>query len=80
MFPLAHVIVEDHYLEIHKETNNSSLYFLDNARKAIKSAFSIVGNCPELPKTPQMKKGKVAGMLIVDHNMHQALSEFAISE
>ena len=79
-FPPAHRVVEGHYLEIYKETNNGSLYYIDNARKTMISAFSIVVNCPELPKTPQKKRGKVVEMFIVDHDMHRALSELAISE
>ena len=44
------------------------------------SAFSVDGNCPELPKTLQKKRGKAVEMLIVEHDMHQALSVLVISE
>ena len=72
--------MEGHYLEILKETSNGSLYYIDNAQKVLISAFSIVENCPELPKNLQKKKGKVVEMFIVNHDMHQALSELVISD
>lgn len=71
--------MEGHHLEIYKETNNGSLYYVDNARQALISAFSADGNCPELPKTLQKKRGKVV-LFIVDHDIHQALDELVISE
>ena len=79
-FPLVHRIVEGHYLEILKEISNGSLYYIDNAQKVLISAFSIAENYPELPKTLQKKRGKVVEMFIVNHDMHQALSELVISE
>ena len=79
-FPPAHRVVEDHYLEIHRETNNGTVYYVDHIRKALISAFCIVGNCPELPTTLQNKCGKNVDMFIVDHDIHQVLSELAISE
>ena len=72
-FPPAHCIVEGHYLEIYKETNNDGLYYIDNACKTLISASSIVGNCIELPKTLQKKRVKDVKMFIVGHDMHQAL-------
>ena len=72
--------MEGHYLEILKETSNGSLYYIDNAQKVLISAFSIAENYPELPKTLQKKRGKVVEMFIVNHDMHQALSELVISE
>ena len=79
-FPLAHCVVEGHYLEIYKETISGGLYYIDNPHKALISAFSIVGNYPELPRTPQKKSGKIVEMFSVDHDMHQALLELVISE
>ena len=79
-FPPAHRVVEGHYLEIHRETNNGTVYYVDQTRKALISAFCIVGNCPELPTTLQRKCGKNVDMFIVDHDIHQVLSELAISE
>ena len=72
--------MEGYNLEIYKETNNGSLYYVDNARQTLISAFSVDGNCPELPKTLQKKRGKAVEMLIVEHDMHQALSVLVISE
>ena len=50
-FPLAHRVMEGHCLEIYKETNDGTLYYIDNTRKALISAFCVVGNCPELPSS-----------------------------
>jgi len=57
-FPPAHRVIEGHYLEIFKETNCSSLYYINDARKALISAFSIVGNC-QLPTRIQKKGAKI---------------------
>ena len=79
-FPPAYRVVEGHYLEIYKETNGGMLYYIDNTCKALISAFCVVGNCPELTSTQQMKRGKNVEMFIVNHDIHQVLYELAISE
>ena len=78
-FPPALRIAEGHYVEVYKETNNDSLDYINNARKALISAFSIDGSCPELPETLQKKRGKVVEMFIIDHDMHQALFDLVKS-
>ena len=79
-FPPAHRVVEGHYLEIYKETNDGTLHYIDNTRKALISAFCAVGNCTELPSTQLKKRGKNVEMFIVNHDIQQALYELAISE
>ena len=79
-FPPGHRVVEGHDLEIYNETNDGTLYYIDNTRKALISAFCVVGNCPELPSTQQKKRGKNVEMFIVDHDIHKALYELEISE
>ena len=69
-FPPAHRVVEGPYLEIYKETNDGTLYYIDNTRKALISAFCVVGNCPELPSTQLKKRGKNVEMFIVNHDIH----------
>ena len=44
------------------------------------TAFCVIGNCPELPSTQQKKRGKNVKMFIVNHDIHQALYQLAISE
>ena len=79
-FPPGHRVVEGHDLEIYNENNDGTLYYIDNTRKALISAFCVVGNCPELPSTQQKKRGKNVEMFIVDHDIHKALYELEISE
>lgn len=79
-FPPNHRVIEGHYLEIFKETSDGALYYIDFQRKAMISAFCIVGNCPDLPSENHKRRGKDTVMFTVDHDMHQALSEIAISE
>ena len=80
IFPPAHWVVEGHYLEIYKETNDGTLYYIDNTCKALSSVFCVVGSYPELPLTQQKKLGKNVEMFIVNHDIQQALYELAISE
>ena len=49
-FPPLHRVVEGHYLEMHKTNNDGDIYYLDEDRAAIVSAYCVVGNCP-LPET-----------------------------
>ena len=70
--------MEGHYLEIYNETNDGTLYYINN--KALISVFCVVGNCRELPSTQQKKRRKNVEMFIVNHDIHQALYELAISE
>ena len=79
-FPPNHRVIEGHYLEVFKETSDGVLYYIDFQRKAMISAFCIVGNCPDLPSENHKRRGKDTIMFTVDHDMHQALSEIAISE
>ena len=79
-FSPAHRIVESHYLEIYKEINDGTLYYIDNTRKALISAFCVFGNCPVLPSTQQKKRRKNIEMFIVNHDIHQVLYELAISK
>jgi len=56
------------------------MYYIDYKRKALISTFCITGNGPELPSVDQKRRGKDTEMFIVDYDMHQALSEIAVSE
>ena len=78
-FPPGHRVVEGHYLEIYNENNDGTLYYIDNTREALISAF-FAGNCPELPLTQQKKGGKNVEIFIVDHDIHKTLYELEISE
>ena len=79
-FPPSHRVAEGHYLEVHREANDGTIYYVDIKRKALISAFCVVGNCPELPSILQKKRGKDVEMFVVDNGMHQALSELVNSE
>lgn len=79
-FRSAHRVVKGHYLEIYKESNDGTLYSIDNTRKTLISAFCVIRNCPELPSTQPKKRGKNVGIFIVNHDIHQAQYQIAISE
>ena len=79
-FPSVRWVMEGHYLEIYNETNDGTLYYINNTRKALISVFCVVGNCRELPSIQQKKHRKNVEMFIVNHDIHQALYELAISE
>ena len=74
-FPPFHRVVEGNYLEIYKEITDGNLYYIDTKRKALISAFCVVGNCPTPPTMTVKKRGKDVEMFLVDHDLHQALSE-----
>ena len=79
-FPPFQSVVEGNYLEVHKETSNGNIYYIDTKRKALISTFCVVGNCPE-PPTITVKKGrKDVEMFLIDHEMHQALCELVNTE
>ena len=44
------------------------------------SRFSVVGVCPELSEIEQNRWGKNELMGLVTHELHQALSEYIVSE
>ena len=79
-FPPFHCVVEGNYLEVFKEIHDSHLYYLDTKRKAMISAYCVVGNCPTPLTTTVKKQGKNVEMFIVDHDLHQALSELVSVE
>ena len=73
--PPMHRVVEGHYLEVHKATNDGDIYFLDDSKTAIISSFSVVGNCP-LPETVKMKRRrKEQDMYLINLDLHQGLCE-----
>ena len=72
-FAPIHRVVEGNYLEVFKEIHDSHLYYLDTKRKALISAYCVVGNCPTPPTTTVKRQGKNVEMFIFDHDLHQAL-------
>ena len=42
-------MIEENYLEQHKEEADRNLYYIDYKCEALVSAFCIVGNCPTPP-------------------------------
>ena len=75
IFPPQHKVMEGHYLEEHKIKGDSTIYYIDDKRKAIVSGFSVVGNCPLLPSTTLKRRGKDVEMYLINSDLHQALSE-----
>ena len=75
-FPANHRVVRGNYLEVQKEINDgSTLYYVDETRQAMVSAFCVVGNCPEPIQTSGKRRGKTVEMYIINADLHQALSE-----
>ena len=79
-FPPSQRVVMGNYLEIHKETSNGTLYYVDMKREAMISAFCVVGNCPTPTSVTLRKHGKEVEMLLIDHDMHQVLCELVNNE
>ena len=79
-FPPYHRVVEGNYFEVHKESNDGTIfYYVDYKRKAIISAFCVMENCP-LPTTiTEKRRGKQTEMYVIDNEMHQALCELVNS-
>ena len=74
-FPPKHRIVEGNYFELHKEGKDGDIYYIDYKKKAIISAYCVVGNCPISATVQVKKRGKLVEMYIIDHDLHQALCE-----
>ena len=74
-FPPNHRVVKGNYLEMHKDLTDGTLYYVDETRQAIISAFCVVGNCPEPPHTSGQRRGKTIEMYFINTDLHQALSE-----
>ena len=79
-FPQFHRVVKGNYLEIYKERIDGNLYYVDLKREAIISAYCVVGNCPTPTNITVKQRGKDVDMFLIDHDMHQALSELVNSE
>ena len=74
-FPPYHRVVIGHYLEVHKETTNGTLYYVNTKKEALISAFCVVGNCP-LPTSVTVKKNKKdVEMFLIVNDLHQYLCE-----
>ena len=56
VFPPMHRVVEGNYLEVHREVPNGKTYYLDTRKKALISAYCVVGNCPQLPHVTGKKR------------------------
>ena len=78
-FPPLHRIVEGNYFEIHKTSNEGDIYYIDWKKKAIISAFSVVGICPSPMVVMQKRKRKEQEMYIIDNDLHQDLYEIVNS-
>ena len=59
-------MVEENYLEKHKETAGGNLYYTDYKFKALISAFCVTGNYPTLQIT-EKKRGKEVEMFLIDY-------------
>ena len=58
-FPPFYCVAEGSLLEVFKEIHDSHLYYPDRKRKAMISAYCVVGNCPTLLTTKVKKQGKM---------------------
>ena len=74
-FPPFHRVIEGHYLELHKALKEGDVYYLDEQRTAIISAFAVVGNCPLLETLSQKRRGQIQDMFLLSHKIHQGLCE-----
>ena len=78
--PPYHRVIEGNYLEVHKETVNGTLYYIETSKKAIISTFCIVGNCPLPQLVPTKKSKKMIDMFLISDDLHQTLCELVLSE
>ena len=74
-FPPFHRVIEGHYLELHKALKEGDVYYLDEQRTAVISAFAVVGNCPLLETLSQKRRGQIQDMFLLSHEIHQGLCE-----
>ena len=77
--PMTKVIVRNYY-EHFKQVKEGDLYYLDQTKTAAISCFIVLGVCPELSEIELKRRGKNEQMGLVTHELHQALSEYTVSE
>ena len=77
-YPPEDKTVIGNYLEIHKDTKDRKIYYLENKRKAIIPFFSIVGVSPELEFIQGKRCGKTDDMYLVTHDVLEAICNFTL--
>ena len=80
IFPPLNRMVEENYLEQHKETPGGNLCYIRCKHKALISAFCAIGNCVTLPTITEKKRSKEVEIFLFDHDMHQSLCELVNTE
>ena len=53
------------------------IYYLEESKESIISAFSVIGVCPDLHLLKMKRKGKIEEMYILDNDLHLSLCELA---
>ena len=67
-------MLEENYLEQHKETGGGNLYYIDYKHIVLISAFCVVGDCPTPPTISEKKRSKVMEMFFfIDDSIHQSV-------
>ena len=72
-------MIVENYLDQHKDTASGNLYYIDCKHKALIFAFCVVGNCLT-PTITEKKQDKEVEIFLIDHDMHQSLSELVNTE
>lgn len=71
-YPTQHRIVIGNYPEIHQDTKDGTISYLENKWKAIISCFSIIGVSPELEFIQGKGCEKTEDMYLVAPDVHEA--------
>ena len=72
-------MIVENYLDQHKEMASGNLYYIDCKHKALIFAFCVVENCLT-PTITEKKQSKEVEIFLIDHDMHQSLSELVNTE
>ena len=66
-------VMKYNYLELFRESKDGDIYFIEEKKVALISAYCIAGICPELKPCEEKRQGKWVDMFQVSHDMHQAI-------
>ena len=78
--PASQCVMKCNYLELFRESKDCDIYYIEEKKVALMSAYCIAGICPELKPCQEKHQGKWVDMFQVSHDMHQAILELLDSD